>query len=167
MFAHGIKYHSEKYEANKNIEIISEREVSKKNCGVISESFFTVNLQNTTIGKTHNSCLYKKIAIDEDGFFKNCPSQGEVYGRIDELLVHEKLLLKEDYTKLWNINKDKINECKICEFRDICIDCRAYIENPKDIYSKPLKCGYNPHTNQWNDWKQMKTKIPAITFYNF
>ena len=134
---------------------------------MISESFFTVNLQNTTIGKTHNSCLYKKIAIDEDGFFKNCPSQGEVYGRIDELLVHEKLLLKEDYTKLWNINKDKINECKICEFRDICIDCRAYIENPKDIYSKPLKCGYNPHTNQWNDWKQMKTKIPAITFYNF
>lgn len=36
-----------------------------------------------------------------------------------------------------------------CEFRYICIDCRAYLVAPENIYSKPQKCGYDPFTNKW------------------
>ena len=53
------------------------------------------------------------------------------------------------YKKLWFIKKDDIEICKDCEFRYNCTDCRAFtIEN--NVYSKPLKCNYNPYTNEWN-----------------
>ena len=38
---------------------------------------------------------------------------------------------------------------KDCKFRYICTDCRAYLANPNDMYSKPLKCNYNPYSATW------------------
>jgi len=67
--------------------------------------------------------------------------------------------------KYWNITKDQIDICKDCEFRHICTDCRAYIEDPKNIYSKPLKCGYNPYTNDWSDWSANPLKQRTIEYY--
>jgi len=31
----------------------------------------------------------------------------------------------------------------------ILSDKRAYLTEPENIYSKPLKCGYNPYTGEW------------------
>ena len=76
------------------------------------------------------------------------------------------VVAKKDFTKVWNISKDKISICKDCEFRHICTDCRAYLENPNDYLSKPLKCGYNPYTNKWSDWSKNPLKKEAISFYN-
>ena len=56
----------------------------------------------------------------------------------------------DEFRMLWNINKDKIDVCKDCEFRYICTDCRAYIKDKRDIYSKPLKCNYDPYTATFN-----------------
>lgn len=55
--------------------------------------------------------------------------------------------------------------CKDCEFRYICTDCRAYVEDPDDILSKPLKCGYNPYTGEWSEWSTNPLKQKAIDFY--
>jgi hypothetical protein len=33
------------------------------------------------------------------------------------------------------------------------------------IYSKPLKCGYNPYTAIWEDWSTNPLKKKAIDFY--
>jgi len=55
----------------------------------------------------------------------------------------------------WQITKDMVKVCKDCEFRHICTDCRAYIEDPDDVLSKPLKCGYDPYTNAWSDWNRL------------
>ncbi len=54
---------------------------------------------------------------------------------------------------------------KFGEFRYICTDCRAYTENPEDIYSKPLKCGYNSYTNKWEEWSTNSLKLKAIEYY--
>ena len=59
----------------------------------------------------------------------------------------------------------KIHVCKDCEFRYICTDCRAYIEDPNDILSKPLKCGYNPYTAEWSEWSRNPLKQKAIEQY--
>jgi radical SAM protein with 4Fe4S-binding SPASM domain len=61
-----------------------------------------------------------------------------------------KALNLTDFKKTWGINKDQISICKDCEFRYICTDCRVFIENKDDIYSKPAKCGYDPYTTKWN-----------------
>lgn len=89
------------------------------------------------------------------------------------MVVLDTLLVKEgDTVHLLFINQlvkfsinDQIHICKDCEFRHICTDCRAYIEDPDDIYSKPLKCGYNPYTGEWAEWSTNPLKQKAIQYY--
>ncbi len=30
-------------------------------------------------------------------------------------------------------------------------DCRIYIDNPKDLHSRPAKCNYNPYIAKWKN----------------
>lgn len=138
--------------------------LKRKCCGVISKEYFTFNKFQFSESKHFNSCLNQKISIDFNGNIKNCPSMQMSFGNIKNTTLKESLE-KEDFKKKWNINKDKINICKDCEFRYICTDCRAYIENPNDIYSKPLKCGYDPYTNEWKEWSKNPLKKQAIEHY--
>jgi len=86
------------------------------------------------------------------------------FGNIKDTTL-EDALKKRGFKKYWNINKDKIKVCQDCEFRYICTDCRAYLEDPKDIYSKPLKCGYDPYTGKWSEWSTNPLKQKAIKYY--
>lgn len=70
-----------------------------------------------------------------------------------------------DFKKYWYIHKDQIEVCKDCEFRYICTDCRAYLEDPDNLYSKPLKCGYDPYTCEWEEWSTNPLKQQAIEYY--
>lgn len=82
----------------------------------------------------------------------------------------EEALQHPDFKKYWNLTKDQIEVCKDCEFRYICTDCRAYTERSHtnkeglDI-SKPLKCGYNPYTGEWEEWSTNPLKQKAIQYY--
>ena len=70
-----------------------------------------------------------------------------------------------NFIKRWRINKDQIEVCKNCEFRYICMDCRVYLEQPSNIYSKPLKCGYDPYSATWQEYSTNPLKEEAILFY--
>lgn len=134
-------------------------------CGIIKEKGFSYELvQDFMENKLFNSCLNKKISIDENGYIKNCPSMVNDYGCIGDTSLNE-VSKNEDFLKYSKISKDSIDVCKKCEFRYICTDCRAYIEEPKNLFSKPLKCGYNPDTNTWEDWSQNPLKKKAIKYY--
>ncbi|UOX35548.1 grasp-with-spasm system SPASM domain peptide maturase [Flavobacterium sediminilitoris] len=133
-------------------------------CGKIGNDYFSVNKEKVLESLNHNSCLNKKIAIDKDGNIKNCPAISQSFGNIKNTTLEEALQHK-DFKKYWNITKDQIDICKDCEFRHICTDCRAYIEDPENQYSKPLKCGYDPYTNQWEEWSTNPLKQKAIQYY--
>lgn len=119
-------------------------------CGVISSAHFSINIKTFTEAQQHNSCLNRKISIDVNGDIKNCPSSPQSFGNIAEVSLQNALLHK-NFKDLWLINKDQIEVCKDCEFRYICTDCRAFITNPEDKYSKPSKCSYNPYTAEWEN----------------
>ncbi len=138
--------------------------ISSSHCGVISMNYFSINLKTFTESQHYNSCLNRKIAIDIDGEIKNCPSMTQSFGNIENNTLKQ-TLNNSDFTAVWNIPKDKVDTCKTCEFRYICTDCRAYTEDPKNLNSKPLKCGYNPHTNEWKDWSTNPLKKEAIHYY--
>ena len=133
-------------------------------CGNISRDEFSLNLGTITESLHHNSCLNRKISIDVDGNIKNCPSMSQSFGNIKDTTLQE-ALDHPDFKKYWNVTKDQISVCKDCEFRYICTDCRGYIENPEDMYSKPLKCGYNPYTCEWEEWSTNPLKQKAIDYY--
>ena len=86
------------------------------------------------------------------------------YGNVNEIKIVNALQNKS-FKKYWNVTKDQIDVCKDCEYRYVCTDCRAYIETPDDMYSKPLKCGYDPYTNKWEEWSTNPLKQKAIEYY--
>lgn len=133
-------------------------------CGVINQNNFMSTIGVFTESQHHNSCLHKKISIDSSGNIKNCPSMAKNFGNIKHTTLQEALAQK-DFKKYWNITKDQIDVCKTCEFRYICTDCRAYTEDSKNEYSKPLKCGYNPETTKWENWSLNPLKAKSIEVY--
>ena len=154
---------------NRIITYVEDKIKDKKNCGVISSNYFNSNLETFTLSNNHNSCLYKKISIDSEGNIRNCPSMPQSFGNIRDITLEE-ALNHTDFKKYWNLTKDNIEVCKDCEFRYICTDCRAYTEmiheNSHGLdTSKPLKCGYNPYSGQWEEWSTNPLKEKAINFY--
>jgi SPASM domain peptide maturase of grasp-with-spasm system len=151
-----------------NVNLIDYEISSFKNCGIVDYKYFNVNNSKVLESINHNSCLHKKISIDKDGNVKNCPSMPQSFGNIKDTTLEE-ALNHPDFKKYWNVTKDRIDICKDCEFRHICTDCRAYTERTTfdvDIdLSKPLKCGYNPYTNEWSEWSANPLKEKAIEYY--
>ncbi len=133
-------------------------------CGVISNKNFIANMKSYTEAKKFNSCLNGKISVDVNGKVKNCPSMQVSYGNIQSTSLKE-ALAAAGFKDNWSITKDQINICKDCEFRYVCTDCRAYLENYKDDYSKPLKCGYDPYSNKWEEWSKNPLNKKAIEYY--
>jgi SPASM domain peptide maturase of grasp-with-spasm system len=146
------------------VMLVKRNVVNEKHCGIINEEYFYSNIKLFSESKHHNTCLNRKISIDKDGNIKNCPSMTESFGNIKDKTLQE-ALSHTNFKKYWNITKDQIDVCKDCEFRHICTDCRAYTENLEDQYSKPLKCGYNPYTNVWEEWSTNPLKQKAIQHY--
>lgn len=130
-----------------NIRYTKQIISSCSNCGLIDQySLHIPSLQGFMENKLFNSCLNRKIAVDEQGNIGNCPSIKKKYGNIMEQSLL-KVAKRNDFKKIWNLNKDTIDTCRDCEFRYICSDCRAYTTH--GIKSKPAKCGYDPYTGSW------------------
>ncbi|MBL3549869.1 grasp-with-spasm system SPASM domain peptide maturase [Chryseobacterium sp. KMC2] len=162
------KYKQEKY-LNRIIIYVEDKIINQKSCGLISSKYFNSNLETYTLSNSHNSCLYKKISIDSEGNIRNCPSMPQSFGNIKDITLEE-ALSHPDFKKYWNLTKDSIEVCKDCEFRYICTDCRAYTERTHTHSegldtSKPLKCGYNPYTGEWEEWSTNPLKEKAINYY--
>lgn len=120
-------------------------------CGIINQKSFVFNdPSHHNWLKVRNGCLDKKLAIDRYGNIKNCPSLKHDFGNIRTSSILD-IVQTRQFTSLGLINKDQISICKVCEFRYNCTDCRAFLQDPSDIYSKPLKCSYNPYTAVWED----------------
>ena len=82
---------------------------------------------------------------------RNCPSSKESFGTIQSGQRILNAVIEPEFKKSWSINKDQIEVCKDCEFRYICTDCRVFLQDSNNIYSKPLKCGYSPYNLEWVD----------------
>ena len=149
----------------KKIMMTSDRLSSHHHCGVIHIS--NINKPSPSLyfeSKTYNGCLNRKISIDQDGHIRNCPAMGNSFGHHKSTSLID-VALDNGFKRLWHINKDKIKQCQECEFRYACSDCRAYLEDPDDLFSKPLKCGYNPYNGTWEKWDRNPAKDWVIRHY--
>ena len=121
---------------------------SEMHCGHISQEDFYVNVQNFTESKKFNSCLNKKLSLDDRGNIKNCPSMKRSFGNINLEYSLVDIAKQKTFQEDWIVTKDFIQICKDCEFRYICTDCRAYtVENSP--MGKPIKCSYDPYKGEW------------------
>lgn len=117
-------------------------------CGKVDMNRFSVNMNMFLDSKLYNNCLYKKISVDKFGMIKNCPSSVLSYGHYkDRALIDA--VSDIDFKKMWYIKKDDVQECMYCEFRYMCQDCRIFLKDANNLYSKPLKCNYNIYKCRW------------------
>jgi SPASM domain peptide maturase of grasp-with-spasm system len=145
---------------------VKENANSEKDCGQISPNYFTVNMKTHMEAIDHNSCLDRKLSVDSKGFIKNCPSMPTSFGHVYDTTFSD-VLDASQTSKYWFLDKSLVQVCRDCEFRFVCTDCRAYVANPDDVYSKPLKCGYDPYTGKWSDWKLNEENKKAFKYYDF
>jgi len=137
-------------ESTINIIFSSQKTINHEDCGEISSSYFTVNTGDYVNNINVNNCLAYKISVDVDGKIKNCPSSRKSFGNILNNTLNE-VIAMNDFKLSWKITKNDISVCSICEFRMMCSDCRVFIDDSSDIYSRPSKCSYNPYINLWKD----------------
>lgn len=130
------------------VHVRTDRVDSHAHCGQVHPAYFTVTMGAFTEGQRHNSCLNRKISVDAAGEIRNCPSLPRGFGNVRDTSLHS-ALAREGFRELWEINKDQVDTCRECEFRYVCVDCRAFLADPGDAYSKPSKCTYDPHTARW------------------
>lgn len=135
-----------------NIGLISEEQLRLK---LITEERFKRPL-NWDFSKRmiagHN-CFGSKIYIASDKTVYPCVMERRInHGKIigSEGLKFNKNIL--------NLSKDFVNECKDCEFRYTCFDCRpdSLTDN---IYEKPWYCTYNPEQGVWEDEDEFILKL--------
>lgn len=163
-----VTLHSSKEDGkHKNLDIykIKKNITSCFGCGQIDKKYFSLNLKTISESQKYNTCLHKKISVDVNGNIKNCPSMNQHFGNIKNTSFKD-VLENPNFKKYWYINKNQVKVCKDCEFRNVCTDCRSYLENPKDIYSKPLKCGYDPYNNKWENWSLNPLKKQTNEYYS-
>lgn len=146
------------------IYFIEQMISGEDHCGVFHPHYFTSNAPHFMESRRHNTCLNRKIAVDKAGYIRNCPSMPQHYGHVSDTTLQE-ALNNPAFTQHWHIHKDMVQTCRDCEFRHVCTDCRAYLEDPHDGCSKPLKCGYDPYTATWSGWADNPLKQAAIGFY--
>jgi len=131
----------------KNITYNKEN-ISYLDCGFVHPVAFRNNISFFSEARNYNTCLNKKLCIDSKGNIKNCPVMKSNFGNISQVVVQE-VVQKKEFQSFWHISKDKIDVCKDCEFRYMCMDCRCFLKYPNNIYSQPEKCTYNPYICKW------------------
>jgi SPASM domain peptide maturase of grasp-with-spasm system len=149
-----IVVHSSPFESSRIAEPlpISVRFVKNRasvaSCGQVSPRYFSLFLEHFTEAQHFNTCLNRKISVTVDGQIKPCPSLKESYGNTRETSLL-RVLEEPRLVQISRITKDQVAVCRDCEFRYICTDCRAFISDAEDPFSKPAKCSYNPYTAKW------------------
>jgi SPASM domain peptide maturase of grasp-with-spasm system len=132
-----------------NLIFTRQESVSHEHCGNISIESFVVNTQAYVRNLNYNSCLAHKISVDKDGFICNCPSASPKFGHIHAVTFSE-VLAQKGFKEKWRHTKNKILVCSVCEFRQICNDCRVFTVDDLEN-GKPTKCSYNPFISLWAD----------------
>lgn len=99
-----------------------------------------------------HGCLAGKIAVTATGDVIPCIfARTQLCGNVLESSLEE-ILSGQSLIQCWQTTKDSINQCRDCEYRYACPDCRPLAQSKdykKDWYACPQSCSYNPYTGKW------------------
>lgn len=113
-------------------------------------SLFFPTVKHFAEAQSYNTYFNRKVIIDEKGFYVMGLHESPRYGNVKYLGLAE-LVTSEDYTQHWDVNKDKVEVCKDCEFRYMCIDSRLPVKNvATGLFYFKSECSYSPYTCKWN-----------------
>lgn len=116
---------------------------------IFNNNSFVINIQSFTESYNFNLGLNRKVCVDAKGNIKNHISHDKYFGNVITDKI-DSILIDENFTKVWLINKDKIEVCKECQYRYICMD-NEEIEYNYGSYVRKSTCNYDPYNNSWKN----------------
>ena len=125
-----------------NKQVIENKYFTKPNFKITKKKFYD-NMKK-------NSCWYGKITIMENGNVIPCEFEREyIYGNVLNNTIYD-IIHSDKVTSKWFLDFSNIDECKDCEFRFACKDCRPLGKAVcGNIYSKNPRCCYNVYQGEW------------------
>ena len=101
-----------------------------------------------------NTCWYGKIAIMENGDVIPCEfARNIIYGNVRNESIYS-IINKKSTKSKWFLSFNNISECKDCEYRYACSDCRPMgMSVCGDIYTKNPRCCYDVYDGKWKSIK--------------
>lgn len=123
---------------------------SQKNFSLRRKPNFVASKGFFQKAKYANTCLCGKFSIHSDGVVSPCEFSRDIsYGNVkDEKIVQ--ILESETLNKFWYFDFSKIGQCKGCEYRFACKDCRMLLDE-QTWHRKNPRCLYNPVSGIWGD----------------
>lgn len=97
----------------------------------------------------HNGVYYRSLFFINENTFQFSPEKNNEFStkqlEIDFLHRAE----SKELTTLWHVNKDKVEVCKECEFRYMCVDYRQPVQRKDKTWYYASECIYNPYISKW------------------
>lgn len=95
-----------------------------------------------------NSCWQGKINISYDGYVSPCIMQSPETLKKYNLQTTTLKNVIDEYliSNYWELSKDKVTTCDVCEFRYLCNDCRPLADS---LSTRANNCSYDPFSGEW------------------
>ena len=118
---------------------------------IISERNMSLNMYNFLNNMKYHPCLGHTLAICYNGDIIPCPTmRNHKLGNIKNKELYTIFENKDEgIYKFWNLNLDKVEKCKFCEFRYACTDCRSIEEHLSGRLDSKILCSYDPKRGTW------------------
>lgn len=117
----------------------------------ITKPNFSITEERFKLALSTNTCWYGKFAISPEGLVFPCIFERNIIlGNLSNQSVND-ILESKELKKCWFLDFSQINDCKVCEYRFACKDCRALGRSKcNNLFDKNPRCLYNPYTGVWN-----------------
>jgi radical SAM protein with 4Fe4S-binding SPASM domain len=113
-----------------------------------------ISKKRVVLAVSGHQCFSRVLYISYDLDIYPCPMESRVkYGNLKKEKLPDLI-----NNQLRGCTKDKIEGCKICEYRYACFDCRPN-SNGEKIDAKPWYCSYDPKKGKWLDLKKMFSEL--------
>lgn len=106
-----------------------------------------INMTAYNIARNYNLSLYKTVFVDEYGNIKFNITDTLSYGNITNSFEEITRKTIPELAKVWNIKKEHIAPCNICEFRLCCTVVQVPFKTENGYV---MKCNYDPHNAELN-----------------
>lgn len=136
-----------------NLSLLSRELLEQK---LITERTFSALLSMALLQRIRygHNCFSRRLYIAADLKVYPCVMERRILhgslktGNLKDILNHD----------IFTLDKDRINECKDCEFRYCCHDCRPDSLSG-NIFEKPWNCTYDPYKGSWIDLDSFIDKL--------
>ena len=129
-----------------NIKLLDKNLIQKR---LITKDTFSNKINASLVYrnlKGHN-CFARRVYISYDLIIYPCVMER----RVNHGKLHGGNLYECIDTNIQQFGKNQIAECKMCEYRYCCHDCRPDSLEEKAYDKKPWYCTYNPLLGVWDD----------------